>query len=83
MAHEYLVLTDDEKKSILENRLRQFETEHFNHELNKLNVEALPDEEVKTEQLAQIDQAQATIQTAIDTTVTELDKLNTESPPEA
>lgn len=77
MSHNYLVLTDEEKKQILENRLRQFETEHFNHELNKINVEALPETPEKETQLEQIAQAQETISTAIDSTVVELEKIST------
>lgn len=76
MALEYQTLTNDEKKAIIENRLRQFEGEHFNHELNKLNIATLPDSSEKDAQLGQIADAQQTIERAIEVHVEELTKLD-------
>jgi hypothetical protein len=80
MAFSYQQLTEDEKKQIIESRLRQFEGEHFNHELNKLNVETLPASDEKDQQLEAIAEAQATIEQAIEVHLEELAKLDDEEP---
>lgn len=65
MSFEYSSLTEEQRKQIIEDRLRQFEAEHFNHELNKLNLETLPDSKEKQEQIKAADEAQSTLEQAI------------------
>jgi hypothetical protein len=68
MAH----LTNEQKTEILNQRLAQFETEKYQHELNKEVALAL-DEPAQAEQA---DQAILIIDTAIEVHQTKLDELS-------
>lgn len=70
------MLTEDEKIGIVSNRIKQFEGEYFNHELNLAGIKNLSSPgEAQTAQLAQIQEAQDTIEAAIDLAKEELVKL--------
>jgi len=56
------ILSDAEKFAIAHDRAKTWAREAFSHQLNKEAIEALPESEGKTEQLAQID-AQLTVLT--------------------
>lgn len=73
---EYTTLTTEEKQAILENRIRQFEAEHYNNTLNKVNIEALNlPSEVAAEQVKQVNKNLATLESSLDATRKELSKV--------
>lgn len=80
---EYTTLTTEEKQTILENRIRQFEAEHYNNALNKANIEALnlPSEAV-AEQIKQVDANLTTLESSITATKKELSKVKKAKPVE-
>lgn len=65
MAHTYRTLTAEQQEQLKQQRLAQYEAEHYNHELNKIAISALPDGEDKDQALRETDAAQATIEAAI------------------
>lgn len=65
------LLTTEQKKTLLEQRIAQFAAEGYQHQLNKVTLEALGD----TQALEQTNQNIATIQAAIETHQAELDGL--------
>lgn len=65
MAHEYKTLSAEQREQMIQQRLAQFEAEHFNHEMNKIAVSALPDGEDKVKAIKEAEEAQATIEAAI------------------
>lgn len=50
MAMKYTELTDDERKLMLQQRLKQYEGEHFAHSINLMAVQALPADDPSREQ---------------------------------
>lgn len=65
MTHEYKTLTAEQQQQMLQQRLAQYEAEHFNHELNKMALASQPDSPAKEQVLTQAAEAQATIEAAI------------------
>lgn len=65
------LLTNEQKKTLLEQRIAQFAAEGYQHQLNKVTLEALGD----TQALEQTIQNIATITAAIETHKAELEKL--------
>lgn len=65
------MLTDDQKRAILEQRATQFESEQFHHELNKATAVALGNDELVT----QADDALNILAVAIAVNADELAKL--------
>lgn len=65
------LLTSEQKRALLEQRIAQFAAEGYQHQLNKVTLEALGD----TESLERTNQNIATIQAAIATHQAELEKL--------
>ena len=63
---EYSHLTTAHQRHMLEERIRQLESEHYAHELNKASLRRLPDgTKDKTEGLAQVKEAQGIIEHGI------------------
>lgn len=65
------LLTDEQKRKILEQRIAQFATEAYQHTLNKATCEALND----AEGIAFVDKALVTLEAAITTHQAELAAL--------
>lgn len=79
MPHTYSRLTDEQRKEMLEFRITQLESEHYNHYLNRLSVEALPDEDPgRAEAIQDADAAMAAIETAIGVCQSELETFGYE-----
>jgi hypothetical protein len=72
MAIDYAaLLTDEQKRNILEQRIAQFASEAYQHSLNKTTCESLKDEEG----LANADKALTILEAAIKTHQVELATL--------
>ena len=65
------LLTADQKREVLQQRITQFATEAYQHEMNRQTAIALGDAEFQ----AQSEQALATLTAAIETHQTQLDAL--------
>jgi hypothetical protein len=68
------LLTDEQKRTILEQRIAQFATEAYQHTLNKTTCETLNDQEG----ISFVDKALVTLEAAITTHQAELAALPTE-----
>lgn len=64
--HTYKTITAEQQEQMRQQRLAQFEAEHFNHEMNKIAVSSLPEGEAKERAIKQAEEAQATIEAAIE-----------------
>lgn len=72
MAVDYnALLTPEQKKNILEQRISQFAAEAYQHSLNKVTLESLGDSEA----VANTEKALAVLEAAINTHKAELDAL--------
>ena len=65
MAYTYKHLTAEQREQIIDQRIAQFEAEHFSHSLNKNALSELPNSAEKTKALAESDAAQAGLEAAI------------------
>lgn len=72
---EYSQLSKDDQKAMLEGRLRQYEQEHYNHELNVKALESQTEDETTKRAITEARKAQEIIDTAYDATKSELDSL--------
>ena len=70
------ILTDDEKHAIVADRAKTWAREAFSHQLNKEAIEALPDGEGKTEQLAQVDAQLAALSKSVEGAVAKRDAIS-------
>lgn len=74
-AYKYETLSDDERAAMLEQRIRAFEADHYGHELNKIAVASLPDDDPgKARALEDATTAQATLERAISAAKAERDR---------
>lgn len=65
MAHGYQTLTDEQRQQMIRQRLVQYESEHYNHELNKMALSTQPDSPSKEKALREAEEAQEVIEAAI------------------
>lgn len=78
---KYEKLTDDEKAAMLDNRLRQYEQEHYNHSINVALLRASgAADDATLAQIAVGETAMATLDAAHANTKAELAKVKPKKP---